>query len=241
MRARHGIGSASEERASFPAPGLATPPFAHFVRGAGPGALRLAPEFSYSRAMGTRNSTRKPKPRARAFSILPQPKRLTPRPGEFRLRQGMSIELPACEATLDRKLLVAATQARQDVLQKTGVALEIERPRNPDPKSPAITCRLDRQAALSPRAATARDAYQLKVRSNNVVITAPTADGIRHGLQSFCQLVTPTARVAAVDIRDQPDFRDRGIMLDVSRGKVPTQEDPRRPRRTLLRVFDSTS
>lgn len=32
-------GALFEERAPIPAPGLATPPFAQFVRGAGPGAL----------------------------------------------------------------------------------------------------------------------------------------------------------------------------------------------------------
>jgi hexosaminidase len=136
----------------------------------------------------------------------------------------MAITLPVDSGALDRGLLLAATQARQEILARTGLTLDIERPRNPETRSPSVICRLDRSAALSPRAATARDAYRLEVRSKGVVISAPTTDGLRHGLQTFCQLITKTARVAAIDIVDQPDFLARGIMLDISRGKVPTKK-----------------
>ncbi len=132
--------------------------------------------------------------------------------------------LPAESGVLDHKLLLAATQARREIFERTGLTLDIERPRHPKTDPPGVICRLDRSAALSPRAATARDAYRLEIRSKGVIISAPTSDGLRHGLQTFCQLVTRSARVDAVDIHDQPDFRDRGIMLDVSRGKVPTRK-----------------
>lgn len=185
-------------------------------------------------SMGTRNSARNRLASTSVLPILPRPKRLTPRPGEFRLRTGMSINLPATSGAIDRKLLLAVTQARQEILDRTGLTLDIERPLHPNPRSPAVLCRLDRSAALSPRSATAREAYRLEVRSKGVVISAPTTNGLRHGLQTFCQLVTRSARVAAVDIIDQPDFRDRGIMLDVSRGKVPT-------RKTLEELVDLCS
>jgi len=174
--------------------------------------------------MGTRKSVRHSSGGAKAQPILPQPKRLTQRSGEFRLRTGLSIHLPVASEAVDRGLLLAATQTQQDILKRTGLSLEIQRSCNPDRKMPAVVCRLDRKAALSPRAATARDAYRLEIRSGGVILSAPTTNGLRHGLQTFCQLVTPSGRVPAVDILDQPDFRDRGIMLDVSRGKVPTRE-----------------
>lgn len=170
--------------------------------------------------MGARKSVRQ---QPGIGAILPQPKRLTPRRGEFRLAKGMPIILPATNTPPDRRLLVAATQARRDLLARTGLALRIERPRTPDCKSPSIRCRLDRSAAPSPRAATARDAYRLVVSRKGVEISAPTADGIRYGLQTLCQLALRTGRIPALDIVDQPDFLNRGIMLDVSRGKVPTR------------------
>jgi len=135
----------------------------------------------------------------------------------------MPIALPATNAPLDRRLLVAAEEARRDLLARTGLELSIERPRTPPAASPSIRCRLDRNAAQSPRAATARDAYHLKVGTTGVEISAPTADGIRHGLQTLVQLTSRRGRIPALDIVDQPDFLDRGVMLDVSRGKVPTR------------------
>lgn len=117
----------------------------------------------------------------------------------------------------------AAMQAKRDIFDQTGLELSVEPSVPGEFVSASVTCQFDRSAAISPRSATARDAYRLKVRSGDVVISAPTEAGLRFGLQSFCQLISKSGRVPALDILDQPDFRDRGIMLDVSRGKVPTQ------------------
>lgn len=173
--------------------------------------------------MGARRSARQ-KPGTKAIPpILPEPKRLTRRRGEFRLAKGMPIALPATSAPLDRRILVAAEQARRDLLERTGLELCIERPRTQDSKNPSIRCRLDRGAAQSTRASTARDAYRLNVGPTGVEISAPTANGIRHGLQTLCQLSSRSGLIPALDIVDQPDFLDRGVMLDVSRGKVPSR------------------
>lgn len=172
--------------------------------------------------MGARKSARqKPSPDATP-PVLPQPKRLTRRRGEFRLSQGTPIVLPVTNAPLDRRLLIAAEEARRELLVRTGLEVGIERPRTPDLDMPSIHCRLDRKAARSARAETARDAYTLEVRGKGVEIAAPSPNGIRHGLQTLCQLASQSGRIPALDIIDQPDFRDRGVMLDVSRGKVPT-------------------
>jgi hypothetical protein len=172
--------------------------------------------------MGSRKTTHDRPP------ILPAPKRLTKRAGEFRLRTGTAIQLPTIDSadrqTEDRKLFVAASQAKQEIFDRTGIDICIEAARHPDSNAGSIICRIDPNAALEPRRATARDAYHLEVRAKRVLLSAPTADGIRHGLQTFCQLIKHNGRVSSIDIVDQPDFLNRGIMLDVSRGKVPTQE-----------------
>lgn len=134
----------------------------------------------------------------------------------------MPIVLPSTVDRLDRRLLIAAEQARLDIVRRTGIELRIERPRTPDANTPSISCRIERNAARSTRVATARDAYRLSVRANHVEIAASTVDGIRYGLQTLCQLASRRGRIFAVDVVDQPDFLNRGIMLDVSRGKVPT-------------------
>ncbi len=136
----------------------------------------------------------------------------------------MALFLPASDSPLDRSLHQAATRAQQALFDRTGLSLRIERPRAPDLGSPSVLCRIDRKAAISPTRPTARDAYRLKIRSRGVEIAAPSPRGLRHGLQTLCQLTDRRGRLPALDILDQPDFEHRGIMLDVSRGKVPTRE-----------------
>jgi hypothetical protein len=43
-------------------------------------------------------------------------------------------------------------------------------------------------------------------------------------VETLAQLVSPRGRIPACEIDDAPDFRLRGLMLDLSRGKVPTPE-----------------
>ena len=174
--------------------------------------------------MGARRSDRNPSWPAGIPPVLPAPKRLRRGIGVFRLREGMAITLPTSSEPLDRRLLVAASQARDEILEGFGLALRIERCPAPRLTEPGIRCRLDKHAALSTRADTARDAYRLRVRTKGVEISAPSPDGLRHGLQTLVQLTMRGGRIPALEILDQPDFRDRGLMLDVSRGKVPSRQ-----------------
>ncbi len=168
--------------------------------------------------------------------LLPHPKQRRARPGFFQLEAGTPILLPADGGVLDRRLLLAAEAARDALSKRCGLDLCIERPRADVEGTGrfAIRCALDPSAAIARRLPTARDAYRLVVRKSGVEISAPAVDGLRHGLQTLGQLVDARGRISAVEILDQPDFRDRGVMLDVSRGKVPT-------RRTLEALVDLCS
>ncbi len=164
--------------------------------------------------------------------VLPNPKRIRSRRGGFQLKTGQAIQLPDDGETLSPALLGAAQTFRDEILATADVRLDIERAREArlDDGS-AIYCRIDPKAALHPKAATARDAYRLTVGPKIIEIASPSQEGLRFGLQTLGQLVKgkgkgkgrSKARIDALEILDQPDFRDRGIMLDVSRGKVPTQ------------------
>ncbi|HVU08523.1 MAG TPA: beta-N-acetylhexosaminidase [Verrucomicrobiae bacterium] len=72
------------------------------------------------------------------------------------------------------------------------------------------------------------EGYELDVSSDSVVIRAPTQAGLFYGVQTLLQLLPPeifsTNAVTNVDwmmpcvqIKDQPRFKWRGLMLDVSR------------------------
>ncbi len=81
---------------------------------------------------------------------------------------------------------------------------------------------------LSPDPTLGAEGYQLVATKDSVRISAPTAAGLFHGVQTLRQLLPPQIEsemhlskipwtVAAVTIRDQPRFAWRGAMLDVSR------------------------
>lgn len=68
------------------------------------------------------------------------------------------------------------------------------------------------------------ESYELTITDSGAKLTAPTPLGILHGLETFLQLVQPSATgfsVPAVAIKDQPRFPWRGLMIDVSRHFIP--------------------
>lgn len=67
------------------------------------------------------------------------------------------------------------------------------------------------------------EAYRLSITPSQVAITAPAPQGRFYGAQTLRQLIAQFgAALPVLTIEDFPDLPHRGIMLDVSRGKVPT-------------------
>ena len=78
------------------------------------------------------------------------------------------------------------------------------------------------------------EGYRLAVTNGRVVIEAKDAAGLFYGRATLAQLVRlhkDAGAIPAVTIEDAPDFPERGVMLDVSRDKVPTMA-------TLYRLVD---
>ncbi|HEY6267277.1 MAG TPA: family 20 glycosylhydrolase [Candidatus Acidoferrum sp.] len=68
------------------------------------------------------------------------------------------------------------------------------------------------------------ESYVLEVTAEGAKLTAPTALGTMHGLQTFLQLVdvSPNGFAApALKIQDQPRFPWRGLMIDSARHFIP--------------------
>lgn len=64
----------------------------------------------------------------------------------------------------------------------------------------------------------------------SVSISARGDAGVRHGLRTLRQIIaqSPDRRLPCVEVHDEPAFAVRGVMLDVSRDKVPTMDQLRR-------------
>ena len=82
---------------------------------------------------------------------------------------------------------------------------------------PAIYLILDHHCGVPPQG------YRLEIAPDGLRLTAPDRAGIFHALMTLRQLLRqfPAALPACV-ITDWPDYAVRGVMLDISRDKVPT-------------------
>ena len=68
------------------------------------------------------------------------------------------------------------------------------------------------------------ESYTLEINTAHATLTAPTALGALHGLQTFLQLVAPTPAgfaVPVVTIHDAPRFPWRGLLIDICRHFIP--------------------
>jgi hypothetical protein len=76
------------------------------------------------------------------------------------------------------------------------------------------------------------EAYSLSIAPDGILIEAPDPRGAFYGKCTLAQLVNQFGHVLpCLHINDWPDFSNRGVMLDISRDKVPTME-------TLYRLVD---
>lgn len=67
------------------------------------------------------------------------------------------------------------------------------------------------------------EGYQLAVRDGRVLIRGADASGVYYGVCTLRQMLQQHGtELPGVTINDWPDFPARGIMLDISRDKVPT-------------------
>lgn len=145
----------------------------------------------------------------RAPLLLPRPHRLDLRPGRLALRDGLPIVLDGAADDAD---FASAVALRDGVLRIADRHLPIETHARTDGLGPAIELR---------RSGAVGDAYRIEIDAGGARVTASGAAGLRYAVETLLQLVERAA-LPACTIDDAPDFPKRGIMLDVSRGKVPT-------------------
>ena len=141
--------------------------------------------------------------------LLPSPRRLRREPGHWSWEPATPIQWP--EQPPDA---AAAARRAADVL---GVAAA-DRPAAAAAPTRGIT--LAEEAIAGTAAA---EGYRLQVRPEGVRIGAATAAGWFYGAITLRQLLRRHGpRLPALEIEDHPDVRIRGVMLDISRDKVPT-------------------
>jgi len=149
-------------------------------------------------------------------TILPTPRSVQPGEGVFVLRDGVPIVLGPTADSNSAAADLASARALQSEAARLGFELPIGSHREGTAPGPHVSLRTDRPIG------TSAEAYRLNVAPGRIDVEAQTSRGLRWGVETLRQLLGTRGRIPACQIEDEPSLEMRGVMLDVSRGKVPT-------------------
>jgi hypothetical protein len=159
----------------------------------------------------------------KSLNLLPYPRHVERRAGFFTLPNRGVLHL---EAGLPRDaVLVPVANRLQAAAEAAGVQLEVV-------TGPAKHPRLAIGAFTSAAAPDHAEGYALMIGAEGITIHYRQDSGLRAATASLRQLLREYGRrLPRLTIRDYPDFSRRGVMLDISRGRVPNL-------RTLLELVE---
>ena len=146
---------------------------------------------------------------------LPRPRSVTAAPGDLAVKPGGKLCLVG-----DAAALLPSALALQLALRETsGVDLPlVAGDGRPDADRWAVI-------ELAPATAVPAQGYRLHIAAGGLRLVARDAAGAFYGVQTLIQMLRQSpASLPGCVIEDHPDFPVRGVMLDISRDKVPTME-----------------
>ena len=150
--------------------------------------------------------------------FLPHPRHLTHLEGVFKLTPESVILL---DAPCPQDILFSARRAQAALQEHLGLSWSLAAGRAAwTDVRPGLTLSLMPDVVAQPQG------YRLTVAPEGIQVYAHDAAGIFYAVCTLAQLLQQAAgpELPCLDIRDWPDFPARGLMLDVSRDKVPTLE-----------------
>ena len=141
-------------------------------------------------------------------ALLPCPRSLEILRGTFTLPKKIADLILGSTRALRAMFRALAEHADMTVIRATKIA--------PDRASAAT-----REGACAPQS----DFYTLKISKSGIEISYRETGGLRAATATLRQLLRQFGRgLPCLKIRDWPDFQRRGVMLDISRGRVPKLE-----------------
>jgi hexosaminidase len=144
---------------------------------------------------------------------LPRPREIRPRAGAFSLRPGTRIAL----ATEAGALLQTARRLKDAAARSLGMEWAL----GAGPARAGEQCITLKMEPGVPAA----QGYRLSIDSSGIECVGADRAGLFHAVVTLEQIMRQSrAAIPAGEITDWPDFPVRGVMLDVSRDKVPTMD-----------------
>lgn len=137
------------------------------------------------------------------YRLFPPVKKITYRDGVFHTEQSYDGKLPKTDD------LISA-------------ALEAANVRFSSEDNPYRYCIGEVQDCVPPEKP---QGYTLKIEKSGICVAASDRQGLRYGLDTLRQILSQSGEaVQCLQIEDYPTVLNRGLMLDISRGKVYTRE-----------------
>ncbi len=142
--------------------------------------------------------------------LLPAPRTVVPREGTLTIHSSTLLL-----ATDDAQSLLFTARRLQEAAASAGARLSLVASAGPTP--PAVTLR------VQPGVVTHHEGYHMEITPAGVVADAISPAGMFYAVATLRQLLGQYgASIPCMTIDDWPDFPHRGVMLDISRDKVPT-------------------
>lgn len=146
--------------------------------------------------------------------LLPEPQRVRRLEGAHRLREGRFIWLEG-----NAPALLRAGEALRDALASAGARWELTAAGGSDPGCLGAVVHVDPAQVPQP------EGYRLAIEPEQIRLVAHDAAGAFYGAMTLRQIARQShGEIGCARIEDWPDLPHRGVMLDVSRDKVPSME-----------------
>ncbi len=145
--------------------------------------------------------------KAENINIIPQPQKVEMGKGSFVLNGKIAVIYN------DEQLKFLADYTSATIRTLNNLQLLVKSQNGTESKSKSINLILD------PKLNTAREGYILTVSQQAISVKAGTSQGLFYGVQSLLQLIPINSdrKIPALEIKDEPRFSWRGLLLDVSR------------------------
>ena len=137
------------------------------------------------------------------MNIIPKPSGLIIKDGLFSITNNTKISIKP-----DTESLFIANALKEHIEEYLGLSLDLTS------QETGIIFRLEPDT---------QNDYEMIIEAEKIIINSKTHEGLFHGLQTLKQLITEYKRhLPCLEIKDNPEFTDRGFYHDVTRGKLPT-------------------
>jgi hexosaminidase len=154
------------------------------------------------------------------LTLLPAPRRLTSGEGEYTLETGKRIALMGAPVA---DLLFSAQRLQNTLASLAAVEWTLAATASGPASQTGALLAVDAQQVLNPQG------YELTIAPQQITLVAHDPAGIFYGVCTLAQIIEQSVAAGSdslpcLHIGDYPDFPARGVMLDISRDKVPTME-----------------